>query len=267
MARVASNYNSDTTEQKQEIFEKLLRNHINICLNIFDKFYIQNKTYQYIDAFAGPGKCNDDLDGSPLIFKRIALDHLVNIVPPYFFEIDTDHAITLQRELGMFGIVEVGNSKELVCKLLGSDTQYGIAYLDPYGGEDLYKDAIEASRILASKYPKLDIVLNVNATSIKRPRGAGFTNLFLIDMLDSITKKSWIISEPYGKHQWTFAIGTNWPDWAEWESAGFYNLDSKDGQEILTILNFTKNENPEVEKLIEARKKRKNGKQLPLAGF
>mgnify|MGYP001609185368 CR=1 FL=1 len=259
-----SNYNSETTRQKQDGFEKLIKHHINICLSIFNKPYIENKTYQYIDTFAGPGKCNDNLDGSPLVFKRIALDCSVNIAPPYFFELDKSHAHNLQNEIGDFGVVQVGNSKELVHKLTGSSNQYGLAYLDPYGGEDLYYDAIESAKVLAYKYPKLDIVLNVNATSIKRPRGAGHHDIFLIDMLDSISKQDWIISEPYGQHQWAFAIGTNWADWAKWEKAGFFKLESEDGQEILTILNFTKNENPEVEKLIKARKKRRNGQQLPL---
>lgn len=246
------NYNSDTTIIKQEKFEKLLDLHIRVCQQIFSKPNTVNKIYRYIDTFSGLG------DGSPSIFKKLIEQHSLEFEAD-FFEINKEAGKSLKNILKDFGTIRIGDSKLLVQTLAPSDSQYGIAYLDSFGGESLYLDTPQIAFCLSQKFRKVDILLNVNATSIKRPRGAGFTDIYAIDIIDQIEKSYWIVSEPYGKHQWAFLIGTNWQHFPTWEKEGFYNIGSNDGQEILRIINFSKNEDPEIKKLIEKRKKKNNG--------
>lgn len=258
-----SNLNSDYTPKKQEDFKNILSLHMKVCSKIFDNPQIVNRTYYYLDVFAGPGKYNSCSDGSPLIFKnlieRYDLDYRAD-----FFELDIDSAEILKERLGLVGNVSQGNSQNLIKKVHKSDTQYGMAYLDPFG-EGLYEMSFNIMDFLACALPKVDIVLSIACTSIKRARGAGFTDEYIINMLNRIPKKHWIIRELYGKWHWTFLIGTNWPNWAEWANKGFYNLNSEDGREILRIANFSKKEDAEIDKLIEKRKRNgTNGSQLPL---
>lgn len=82
----------------------------------------------------------------------------------------------------------------------------GIAYCDPVG-----KFQADAVGLLAKYFPNVDVLINCNCTIYKRVRAKKPDAEKLSDVLASIDKKHWFISEPVGIHQWSFIYGTNEP--------------------------------------------------------
>ena len=104
----------------------------------------------------------------------------------------------------------------------------------------------ELSKKPAFKY--IDFVVYLSATNIKRVRrfeqatGRDAKVKLLTDYMKSIDKSTWIIRKPMGKHQWTFAIGSNWVKFPDWEKRGFYRIDSDEGKSMLERLTYTDGE-------------------------
>ena len=90
---------------------------------------------------------------------------------------------------------------------------------------------------------KIDIVIHLNATSIKRNIGAGFTDKSLYDQLKRINKKKWYVHlcHPMGSDawQWIMLVGTNYIGW-NLKSINFHGLDEPEGQAILNFTNHKK---------------------------
>jgi hypothetical protein len=67
-----------------------------------------------------------------------------------------------------------------------------------------------------------------------------------MDYIKSIDKKCWIVRKPETQWQWTFLIGSNWVKFPEWKKERFYNLESKEGKEIMERVMYTEEEQFEL---------------------
>jgi len=88
------------------------------------------------------------------------------------------------------------------------------------------------------------VLFNFSAANIKRTLKCSLTkeNRNLRELFSVVNKTHWLIREPYYKHQWSFLLGTNWASFPAYKSIGLYSIDSKEGQEILEKLIYTKEE-------------------------
>lgn len=230
-----------STARKQEDFAKLMEINAEVNDLIFKKYNI-NRPYYYIDFFAGPGYLTDivyDGPGSPLIAAR-ALSHY-----------DLDYKIILyekdpsRREM-LLSMPELQGAKILTdCSLVDPrgicNKTRGLAYFDPNMTEVSFKISFSLMEKLARVRPKLDLMLYLACNSYFK-RGVP-TSIFNVKRaIDPIEKKHWIIRELDAGEQYTFLIGTNYPSWAKWGKAGFYDIKSKRGQEIFNKCNCTKRE-------------------------
>lgn len=114
--------------------------------------------------------------------------------------------------------------------------------------EDGFDLSFKIAKDFALCYPRLDILLYVSANNIKRiagarrlqpPEGAKDTPC-LVDRLESIQKRDWIIRTLRDKFQYTFLVGTNFKGPFDWRGRGFYDVKSSQGQHILDKANYTK---------------------------
>lgn len=236
--------NGQETPYKQADFRDLLRHHINVCSNVMRKQSSwASQVYYYFDMFGGPGLIRDNgliIEGSPVIFSKIIrefpLRYTANII-------EQDEATYTQLKAtiqNQFIKLHCGNSKDLYGQFLVSKpNQYGLLYLDPDMSEDGFDLSFEIARDFSIYYPRLEILLYISANNIKRIAGAKDTPC-LIDRLEPIKKKHWIIRTLKSKFQYTFLVGTNFETPFDWKSRGFYSIRSSQGRHILDKANYTK---------------------------
>jgi hypothetical protein len=116
---------------------------------------------------------------------------------------------------------------------------FGIIYIDPNNHQGRFKE-IE-SFFNHKKFNKLDILIHISATSIKRVRKHNIAQE-IDNAIKNINKKCWLIRRPYSAWQWTFLLGTNWNAFPDFDKQGFVSLDSKEGKLCLEVLCKTKEE-------------------------
>lgn len=255
-----STYYSNFTKEKQDVFRSIIEHHVNVCFKIYNKQNRVNQVYNYFDLFAGPGVINDNSDiGSPLIFDEVSKSFDSIFFQSRYFDIDEQNIKSLQRKVK--GDFFVGDSSVTINKIPGNNN-LGLAYLDPFG-KDYYKTSYIIVKELCDKFPKVDILIRVAMTALKRVRGAGYTNFNIQNIVNDSSKKHWIIKELSGNWQWTFLIGTNYLSWADWKKAGFYNIESNTGKEIFQVACYTDNEMPE-NKIIKKKWKIKQYQQMEM---
>ena len=214
----------------------------------------------YVDLTAGPGMYESGAPGSPLIALRCA--RWVGIpIRAFFCEKSRDSVASLRHIFNGEPDCEVlpGDNRthiEYLQKALRAatveardgwhgGTVFGLVYWDSNGGETPPGRDI---RLLTSvPKAKLDVLLHVNAASIKRVHGVGLRQeMDLIQDIQDIGKQYWMVREPVGQWQWCFALGTDWRDFPKMTSRGFYDWDSKEGQEILNRVYYTRAELKEL---------------------
>lgn len=110
----------------------------------------------------------------------------------------------------------------------------GVIYSDVNGNRPPF--ALLA--LYAATFPRLDILIHLSATGIKRIKKPH--EPFLDEALGLIDKRYWLIREPYGAWQWSFAIGTNWQAFPVLNHLGFYPLTSVPGRAIMQRLSYPK---------------------------
>jgi three-Cys-motif partner protein len=237
---------SSATPIKQEGLAHFLNYHMDLTKAVLTKHSYYPDTYVYIDTNAGYGY-NDGAIGSPLIFLEKARAKNMKH-EAHFIELNSEYTDILQNKLSEIdetGFVHNGDHAEILpklCKGLRKDT-FGLIYHDPNGVPSF---SMLSNDVFKSNTRKLDLLIRVSATGIKRKRTAnpGNNNKTLADCIKSIPKSTWLIYQVKDKDpwQWTFLFGTNYAKLSAYQSAGFYRLDSDEGQEMLQKLSLTKKE-------------------------
>lgn len=241
----------DHTQQKQDDFQALLSLHIKIVDGITSKpDKAWQRYYSYIDMNAGPG-LYDGIVGSPILF----LSQIECTSIPYtaiFIEEEPCNAAELKNRVapltprGMVNIVNDNHDHALRNGTAPNKSTHGLIYHDPNGTVPNFDLLSELSR--KPTFQRIDFVVYLSATNIKRVRrfeqvtGRDAKVMLLTDYLKSINKSTWIVRKPTGKHQWTFAIGSNWVNFPEWKKRGFYQIDTPEGKSVLERLTYTDSE-------------------------
>jgi len=235
--------------------------HMRITQSIFTKHGTANwllPIYQYIDLTAGPGDWAGVCDaktgepaeyqgqGSPCIFADVAAE--VGMDYRALF-IEKDETMT-RRLIELFAgndhiEIKRGDHIEELDAYLHAHPgrkRFGLVYYDPNGEPT----GIECMAALNkhNSWKTVDVLLNLSANCIKRVRGACEGKRTLVEYLSSIGKKHWLVRGPHrsDRWQWAFFIGTNWNDFPEFRSHGFYSVQTAEGKAILKRLNFTGDE-------------------------
>lgn len=266
---------SDNTYLKQNTLSDLLNVHVKISQGILyrDNLVKKRKKYLYVDLNAGSGFYNQ-IKGSPALFletaarKRLEEPFIVQLceIDKHSTEslisvckdvLDVSHeyhipdkrtCVLLTKKGSVVKIVNRDNKtwvEDTATKL--QDYQYpkyvGAIYSDPNGCET-FDNLIKLSNIKCLWM--VDIVMHISATTIKRVCCANPKATRLTEGIERINKKYWWIRLPYGPFQWTFLIGTNWGNFPDLETCGFYRTDTDEGRKILNYTNHTQKEVEEL---------------------
>lgn len=240
---------SDYTPIKQQALEAALRQQMNLIVHIWEKrAWNHPKPYLYFDLNAGPGITKDQKPGSPVIFRRVAEEYRNNWdnfrYDATFYEADPLTYTQLQKVFNGDPRFEIKNAEhdtlreELEVKRQRTsqkqrDWVFGAVYADPSNAELPWELLEEMNKV----YPRVDVMINIACASYKRSVArAGYQTL--ADRLPQV-KKHWIVRKPFGKHQWSILIGTNWPDYPAWEKKDFYPWNKGLGLVIFEKLVYT----------------------------
>lgn len=209
-------------------------------------------SHLYVDLNAGCGRneVTGD-DGSPVIYAKLVREMGLP-VDAYLFERDPEAARALDRNMAAYRTdcqrytilcADHMERMPLLMAELSRDhrRRHGIVYSDP-NGADVPFDLLAA---IAEVLPTTDLVASINATAIKRCRGAMGEKLGryrpLCDSLDAVPKRNRWVRCPVGAWGWTMAVLTNWTPKGP-PPRGFYPHTSREGQAILNRLSWSESE-------------------------
>jgi three-Cys-motif partner protein len=217
-----------------------------------------SQCFQLIDFNAGPGWTEEYGDGSPMIAlqeaqKRGFADRRLSA---FFVDQSTEAIEALRENLVPFQNdqwdfrLENRDNSSVTADIMDwlqrgarGKSSLGLIYTDPNG----YNDApLESIIEICHQNTRLDVLVHISATSVKRQIGArareGIKIFDLEDFIKKINKKKVFVREPYGTAQWSFLYLTNWADAPELKKKEFYDRTSRKGKEIFKILTRTAKE-------------------------
>ena len=274
MPKVDDVGHSDYTVPKMEVLSKIFDMHFMITQAVIKKYSSFRRKYRYVDLTAGKGHVpysdivskvdrvhalewfgkslvhNGKLLGSPLVFLTIAESQKVQI--PYhsnFIEANKDNYQELNEAVNVLS--RLNNWQEMKTKVVLHNNKYeqvipelfpsrddkelGLVFIDPSGN----KPDLETLKYLARVRPKMELLLYLAATNIKRE--FGYTNRYLSDYMREIGKEYWLIKKPIkgDKFQWTFLLGSNSDIFKDYKKIDFLRLDSAEAQKFFPILELT----------------------------
>lgn len=243
----------ECTGQKLEYFSKIVAMHMAITQAVLNKNAgLFRQHYRYNDLTAGKGfvpKTGEK--GSPLVFLQHAEAESFKL--PYradFIEreekniSELESAIQHEKDENGWGgenhHFHNGEYQSVIPALLHSKNvkEFGLAFVDPSGDPPDF----DVLRYIASVRPKMEILIYLSSTNIKRL--FHFTEKKLSDYIDQIGKKYWLVRKPvsWDHFKWTFMLGSNTDLFTDYKKVDFFRSDSERGQEILLKLNLTEKE-------------------------
>jgi three-Cys-motif partner protein len=232
---------SSYTPIKQESYARILRMHLRITKAVMQRWHIP--TYHYFDLNAGPGRYWLPDDGTPIIGSPLVfLDAAREVGVPCTTVLIEKCAASckhLLREVRSFENVEVrqGDHNVILDEYGSRHLQaLGLIYSDPSNHEVPF----EALSRFCQAYPKVEVLIHVAATAIKRTRAKDDPDLR--SRLGQLNKAYWLVRAPDGAWQWTFLLGTNWNGFKDYQAINFYRMETPKGGEIIDKLNYTKTE-------------------------
>jgi len=230
---------SDMTVIKEQQLGVILGTHLNICKAVFAGQLPYLRVYHYLDLYAGCGLNQEEqCSGSPMLFLAMAT---LSGLPfrAWFIEKNQTNAEALQQTVLDYDLHPVqvsvlqGDCSQMAHVALRNISRnvFGMIYADPNGIPDfgLLAD-------LSRQYLRLDILIRLGATFLKRCRRAipGWEPLTYY--MAQIRKKVWLVQSPLESdhNQWTFLLGTNYPDYRTMRNIRFYRTDTPEGRDALT---------------------------------
>lgn len=201
---------SEATPVKQEWLGKILDFQFRLAQKVREKNGIQ-KPFLYYDLNAGSGvDPRTGEDGSPIIALRLLNKHFPHSFVAHFYEYKPQEYEALSRRIEVSPNVHLHHQDNRTVSIVDmrswndwSGWQLGLIYCDPNTIDVPYEKLAEFNHLA----PRMDILINVTATSLKRTEH--IKGLTLEGMLNHINKKHWWIRTPYSKWQWTMFLGMN----------------------------------------------------------
>lgn len=224
---------SEYTEIKHSMFEGLMALHSTICESIIRE---HGGRYHYIELNAGRGES-----------CAIAMGAIRPHVPEALFDFFEKHPSNAERLHDLFDkdesvrIVPGDHRKTAESHLarIGPGLVNGVLFHDPNGVPEL--ELLERVSRLPSMQ-RVDLLLYVSATGLKRARTAATTGYRLTELVERVDKKHWLIGETRGGQQWTMLIGSNWANFPDWKKKGFHKINSREGKAIVEKADKTRKE-------------------------
>lgn len=244
-------YSEQNTPIKQEAYRHVLRVNMAILRAIRNKAIQQGWTQQphffHADFHSGPGIDPTGKPGSPLIFAeektKFGLPHKVHLFEknPITFAQLKRNTVHLSPEF--FLMHETDYSTILDYLPDSEDKQlYGTLYLDP---SNAFKAVLPVNLLnqIISLCPKLEIIIWIAAATFKRIRTGAPSpeRLALRSQMKMINKKHWFVRQPYGIHQWTMLVFTDWDEYPGKDDS-FFDAKTEEGDYLLDRLSSTKAE-------------------------
>jgi three-Cys-motif partner protein len=219
------------------------------------------KPYHYFEMYAGPGIYTTQYQslfgdsGSPLIAAGVLRKHRYRM---YLNDEDPGVVTALATSLAYESVhAQISNMDaraftDLICDETWRQREYdctdckamGLLFADPNGVPD-WQAIIQVAN--CPQYDRLDLLVNVNATTIKRCHSVHTSakgHRRLREHLADLGKKYLYVWAPHKSNFWQFALvfATNWDKFPEFSKSQFYRSDSPEGRAILDKLHYTREE-------------------------
>jgi len=248
------------TPMKWDRIEYLLKVHSRMVAGIASREDWAYPEYHYFDMYAGPGFYTTQLNclygdaGSPIIAAGI-LRKIAHRL--YLNDKDKRCVLSLTKSVAeanahaQITCMDACEFASRICNPKWRREEFGnaekktlgILVVDPNGApcwEAVHKIA------RCNQYDRLDILINVNATSMKwnyvvhHDKG----HRRLIDQLHLLKKKYLYIWSPHKSNPWQFSLvfATNWGEFPEFRQSKFYRSDTPEGKSLLLKLSYTQAE-------------------------
>lgn len=246
---------SDYTPTKQEHLRQIATMVMCAAREVRKKHTYYSDVFLCADLFAGPGCDEDGDEGSPLVLLQAAEEHLGAGVRFEFFEKDGDRAARLHAHTA-FALQRFTDAS---LRVTACDCQdgfrsaiqqmrqeglrlrhmLGLVYVDP---TSLIPWPLLQE--IAQQLPRVDIVISMPATTLKRVRGAfdGRNDPRLCDALTTIEKTRWFIRSLIGRHQWTLLLGTNYANMRTLHRIRMVDCATDAGKRVLRQASYTHGE-------------------------
>lgn len=260
-------WNAETTQLKQEWFSRFAYFHLNLkhyeITQMIGRRFFRPAYYQYIDMTAGCGYLPLLGDGSP-VRHAIASEkhrrkrkgenplrvsaHLIEENPDTFYHLQK--TLDMKRKLMRCdplydSMIYNERYQKVIPEMFFRNGQsengipcFGLLYCDPNGQIPEF----ELLKQLNAHHPRLDVLLHVSASNIKRVKGT-HGGLSLLECMQHSGKRHWKIARlGTTRHQWAFLYGTNVPNMLDRADLNLYSVRGSVGKDVFHILNFTERE-------------------------
>lgn len=167
----------ELTPLKIEHLSRIIAMHTAITKAVLNKNSVYTKQYRYVDLTAGKGSTPDDTKGSPVVFleeaesPRFGIPYRADFIECEKKNLDQLQAIVRRESTkNSWGCHDVhfhhGDYQKVVNDLFPETNRnmFGLVFVDPSG--DL--PDIETLRLVAKRRPKMEILMYISATNIKK---------------------------------------------------------------------------------------------------
>lgn len=244
----------ELTSIKIEHLSKIFAMHLAVTGAVLNKhpYFIQQ--YRYIDVTAGKGFTPDGNEGSPLVFlSNVESDELRLPYRADLIECNQTNFSELKNNIRRMKTerdwkcdklyLYNGQYEDVIPKLFRrkNSKEFGLVFVDHSGDMPNF----EILQNIAEKRPRMEILIYISATNIKRLHPQ--TGKYLTDYMDEMGKDYWLIRKPFcwDSHQWTFLLGSGCDIFGDYKKIDFVRLKSKAAQAFFPKLNLSEKQRQE----------------------
>ncbi len=241
------------TLTKMQVFRSIVGMHLVITQAVQNNRPSYKQIYRYIDATSGKGYIPETkLPGSSLTFLESI--HEEKFFKPFMADLIEQEEVNYQElhenlheycsikkwNVDKFINFHLGSYENILPRLLGSEDnrELGLIFIDHSGDLPNFDMIKEISQLR----PRMEILLYLSARNIKRLHH--LTNKSLLDYMQEISKKYWLIRKPdkFDNLEWTFLLGSNTDIFSDYKKIDFFRLQSDEAQRFFPKLNLTSKE-------------------------